>query len=87
MDEVIDRANNTHFGLASGILTNDINKAMTYASAIESGLVWVNGYMSMSLSSPFGGYKQSGIGRELGRYGLENYLETKTITINISPAI
>ncbi|CAD7092579.1 unnamed protein product [Hermetia illucens] len=85
MEEVIERANNTTYGLAAGILTKDINKAMTFANAVEAGSVWVNSYMAFNLSAPFGGYKQSGIGRENGRYGLENYLETKTITMNINP--
>lgn len=85
MEEVIERANNTTYGLAAGILTNDINKAMNFANAVEAGSVWVNCYMAFAASAPFGGYKQSGIGRENGIYGLENYLETKTITMNINP--
>jgi len=83
MDEIIERANNINYGLAAGVITNDINKAMTFAKHVEAGSVWINCYDAVLPTTPFGGYKQSGIGRELGRDGLENYLETKTITIQI----
>lgn len=64
-DDVIKRANNTTYGLGAGIITNDINKALKFSQAVESGNVWVNQYASLLPSAPFGGYKQSGIGREL----------------------
>ncbi|XP_076064075.1 aldehyde dehydrogenase 1A1 [Oratosquilla oratoria] len=83
MDEVIDRANKTTYGLASGVITKDINKALMFAQGIKSGSVWVNTYDLCQPQSPVGGYKQSGQGRELGEAGLEEYLETKTITIKI----
>lgn len=65
LEDVINRANNTSYGLGAGVLTNDINKAIKFSQAVESGNVWVNQYASMVPSAPFGGYKQSGIGREL----------------------
>ncbi|KAK8751828.1 hypothetical protein OTU49_010508, partial [Cherax quadricarinatus] len=83
MDEVIDRSNKTEYGLASGILTTDINKALTFAQAVRAGSVWVNCYDMCLPQTPFGGYKQSGHGRELGEEGLAEYLETKTITIKV----
>lgn len=81
MDEVIDRANNTEYGLAAGVLTKDIDKALTFARAVEAGSVWVNCYDAITPQTPFGGFKQSGIGREFGADGLKEYLEVKTISI------
>ncbi|XP_042242389.1 aldehyde dehydrogenase, mitochondrial-like isoform X2 [Homarus americanus] len=83
MDEVIKRSNNTEYGLASGIITTNINKAIMYAQAVQAGSVWVNCYDVCLPQTPFGGYKQSGHGRELGKEGLDEYLETKTITIKV----
>lgn len=84
MEEVIQRANNTNYGLASGVITNDINKALSFAQSVEAGSVWINCYDAVIPQAPFGGYKQSGIGRELGKDGLEEYLETKTITLSLT---
>ncbi|KAJ8961511.1 hypothetical protein NQ318_014761 [Aromia moschata] len=83
LEEAIERANKTEYGLAAGVLTKNINNALTFAQAVEAGSVWVNCYMASSPQMPFGGYKQSGIGRELGEDSLEEYLETKTIAIKI----
>ncbi|XP_037955593.1 aldehyde dehydrogenase X, mitochondrial-like [Teleopsis dalmanni] len=83
MEEIIDRANNTNYGLAAGVITNDINKAMKFANNVEAGSVWINCYNAVLPQTPFGGYKESGIGREMGKDGLENYLETKTITMKL----
>jgi len=83
LDEVIDRANRTNYGLAAGIITNNIDVAFTYAKAIEAGSVWVNCYAAVVPQVPFGGYKQSGSGRELGENGMELYLETKSISIKL----
>ncbi|KAK4301235.1 hypothetical protein Pmani_026611 [Petrolisthes manimaculis] len=83
LEEVIERSNNTTYGLASGILTTNINKALTYAQAIRAGACWVNCYDVALPQTPFGGYKQSGQGRELGEDGLAEYLETKTIVIKV----
>jgi acyl-CoA reductase-like NAD-dependent aldehyde dehydrogenase len=83
MEEMIERANNTNYGLAAGILTKDINKAMMFVQAIQAGSVWVNTYDAVLAQTPFGGFKQSGIGRELGPEGLHGYLECKTVTMAI----
>ncbi|XP_063993179.1 aldehyde dehydrogenase, cytosolic 1-like [Diachasmimorpha longicaudata] len=84
MEEVIKRANDTTYGLGAGVITNDINKALMFAQAVESGNVWVNQYDAICPQAPFGGWKQSGIGRELGEEALDNYLETKSIHIRLS---
>ncbi|XP_057331109.1 aldehyde dehydrogenase X, mitochondrial-like isoform X1 [Microplitis mediator] len=84
IEDVIKRANKTTYGLAAGVLTNDINKAIKFAQSVESGNVWVNHYGAVTPQAPFGGYKQSGIGRELGAEALDQYLETKTISIKVS---
>ncbi|XP_072925953.1 aldehyde dehydrogenase 1A1-like isoform X2 [Hemitrygon akajei] len=83
VEEVIKRANNTHYGLVAAVFTKDINKALTLASALQAGTVWVNCYSAMNVQSPFGGFKMSGNGREMGEYGLQEYTEVKTITIKI----
>ncbi|KAF4025431.1 hypothetical protein G4228_017484 [Cervus hanglu yarkandensis] len=84
LDDVIKRANNTFYGLSAGIFTNDIDKAITVSSALQSGTVWVNCYSVVSAQCPFGGFKMSGNGRELGEYGFHEYTEVKTVTIKIS---
>ncbi|KAM7299930.1 aldehyde dehydrogenase, mitochondrial [Ixodes scapularis] len=78
-EEVIARANDTMYGLAAGLVTNDLNTANTVAHALEAGVVWVNTFLSMSAQAPFGGYKMSGIGREMGEDGALEYTEVKTI--------
>lgn len=83
MEEVIARANNTTYGLAAGIITTDINKALKFAESVLAGSVWVNCYDYVVPQAPFGGFKQSGFGRELGEESLKEYLETKTITIQL----
>uniref|UniRef100_H0X3P5 aldehyde dehydrogenase (NAD(+)) n=1 Tax=Otolemur garnettii TaxID=30611 RepID=H0X3P5_OTOGA len=84
LDDVIKRANNTHYGLAAGVFTKDLDKAITVSSALQAGAVWVNCYMMISSQCPFGGYKMSGNGREMGEYGLYEYTEVKTVTMKIS---
>ncbi|XP_044515465.1 aldehyde dehydrogenase, cytosolic 2 isoform X5 [Gracilinanus agilis] len=84
IDEVVKRANNTSYGLAAGIFTKDLDKALTISSALQAGTVWVNCYGASSPQAPFGGFKMSGNGRELGKYGLHEYLEVKTVTVKIS---
>ncbi|XP_073814694.1 aldehyde dehydrogenase X, mitochondrial [Musca autumnalis] len=83
IEEMIDRANNVKYGLAAGVITNDINKAMYFANNVDAGSVWINCYDAVLPQTPFGGYKHSGMGRELGKDGLDNYLETKTITMKL----
>ena len=83
IDELVERANNTMYGLAAGVWTQDLSKAHTLAHRLRAGTVWVNCYDVFDAAAPFGGFKQSGIGRELGEYGLEQYTEIKTVTIKM----
>nr|CAD7400948.1 unnamed protein product [Timema cristinae] len=83
LEEAIERANNTTYGLAAGIITKDINKALTFAQSVQAGSVWVNCYDMVVPQAPFGGFKQSGTGRELGEDSLKEYLEVKTVTIKL----
>eukprot|EP00947_MAST-08B_sp_MAST-8B-sp1_P000356 g356.t1 len=83
MEEVIERANDSPYGLAAAVLTSSIDKAMQVSHQIRAGTVWVNCYDILEAQCPFGGYKQSGAGRELGEYGLQQYSEVKTVTIRI----
>jgi aldehyde dehydrogenase (NAD+) len=83
LDEVIQRANNTNYGLVAGVWTRDISKAHAIASSVRAGTVWVNCYDVFDAAAPFGGFKQSGIGREMGEYGLHQYTEVKTVTIKL----
>src|SRR5215472_11746198 len=79
IDEVVQRANNTMYGLAAAVWTRDIAKAHAIAGSVRAGTVWVNCYDVFDAGAPFGGFKQSGIGRELGEYGLQQYTEVKTV--------
>jgi aldehyde dehydrogenase (NAD+) len=83
LDEVIDRANKNLYGLAAAVWTRDITKAHAIADSVRAGTVWVNCYDVFDAGAPFGGFKQSGIGRELGEYGLANYTEVKTVFVNL----
>lgn len=83
LDEVAVRANRTIYGLAAGVWTSDIAKAHALANTIRAGTVWINCYNVIDTRAPFGGFKQSGNGRELGEYGLQQYTEVKTITIKL----
>uniref|UniRef100_A0A6Q2X7P2 Aldehyde dehydrogenase domain-containing protein n=1 Tax=Esox lucius TaxID=8010 RepID=A0A6Q2X7P2_ESOLU len=84
IDEVIERANNTEYGLVAAVFTSDITKAMTISTAMQAGTVWINCFNALGTQCPFGGYKMSGNGRELGDSGLKEYSEVKTITIKIT---
>eukprot|EP01064_Diplonema_japonicum_P033367 TRINITY_DN6547_c0_g1_i2.p1 TRINITY_DN6547_c0_g1~~TRINITY_DN6547_c0_g1_i2.p1 ORF type:complete len:514 (+),score=199.06 TRINITY_DN6547_c0_g1_i2:50-1591(+) len=83
MDEVIRRANDSCYGLAAGIFTKDINTAFRYLDDVKAGTVWVNTYNSFDTAQPFGGFKMSGIGRELGPHVMSLYSETKTCMIKV----
>jgi aldehyde dehydrogenase (NAD+) len=83
MDEVITRANRTIYGLAAGVWTRDIKKAHAIANSVRAGTVWVNCYNILDTRAPFGGFKQSGSGRELGEYGLQEYTEVKTVIMKL----
>ena len=80
---MIRRCNDTRYGLGSGILTNDLNKALIFAQGVKAGSVWVNCYDTASVQTPFGGFKMSGHGRELGADGIQEYTEVKAVTIKI----
>jgi aldehyde dehydrogenase (NAD+) len=79
LDEVISRANRTKYGLAAAVWTRDIKKALAVANGVRAGTVWVNCYNILDTRAPFGGFKQSGIGRELGEYGLQQYTQVKSV--------
>ncbi len=79
-DEAVSLANGSRFGLAAAVLSNDLERAERVAKAFQAGIVWINCSQPTFTEAPWGGYKQSGIGRELGEWGFNNYLETKQIT-------
>ncbi|NPC93081.1 aldehyde dehydrogenase family protein [Bacillus sp. WMMC1349] len=83
IDEVIERANGTEYGLAAGVWTENLKNAHHIADRLQAGTVWVNCYNVFDAASPFGGYKQSGLGREMGSYALNNYTEVKSVWLNL----
>ena len=83
MEELIRRANATTFGLAAAVWTRDISRAHEVAKRLRAGIVWVNCYDVFDAAAPFGGFKKSGFGRELGEKGLDPYLEHKTVTVSL----
>src|SRR5579863_5761795 len=83
-EEAVRIANNTVYGLAAGVWTQSIRRALTMSERLEAGTVWVNTYRAVSYMSPFGGYKRSGIGRESGIEGIRDYLQTKSVWIDIA---
>lgn len=84
-EEAIKLANDTVYGLAGAVFTQDGAKAMRVIKKLRAGITWVNSYHPTFNEAPWGGYKQSGIGRELGTFGLEEYTEVKQININLKP--
>ncbi|MDR1206698.1 MAG: aldehyde dehydrogenase family protein [Peptococcaceae bacterium] len=85
VEEAVALANGTVYGLAGGVFSNDITRALRVVKALRAGITWVNAYHPTFAQAPWGGYKQSGIGRELGTFGLEEYTEIKQININLAP--
>jgi acyl-CoA reductase-like NAD-dependent aldehyde dehydrogenase len=83
VDEVIAQANDTFYGLAGAVWTRDVRKAHYVAKKIKAGTIWVNCYNLTDVATPFGGYRMSGIGRELGKYALDLYTQVKSVWINL----
>ncbi|GAA5980699.1 hypothetical protein JCM5350_006356 [Sporobolomyces pararoseus] len=83
-DDVIAQANDSMYGLACAVFSQNITRALRTASRLQAGTAWINNYNMLHSQAPFGGFKQSGIGRELGEYALKNYTNVKTININLT---
>jgi betaine-aldehyde dehydrogenase len=83
-EEVVELSNDNEYGLAAAVWTRDIKKALNTARALRAGIVWINDTQPAPTEAPWGGYKQSGIGRELGSQGIEDYLEAKHIYVNLA---
>lgn len=86
-DEVIKAGNETTYGLAAAVHTTDLNTAIRVSNKLKAGTVWVNCYNLLSYQVPFGGFKESGIGRELGKYALSNYTQVKSVRIRLGSAL
>ncbi|GMK56410.1 hypothetical protein CspeluHIS016_0302500 [Cutaneotrichosporon spelunceum] len=86
-EEVVAAANDSIYGLASGVFTLNVQKAHRVANNLHAGTVWVNCYNELHSQIPFGGFKASGIGRELGEYALENYTEIKSVQVRLTPYV
>ncbi|MFJ5761262.1 aldehyde dehydrogenase family protein [Neobacillus sp. NPDC093182] len=87
LDEAIKMANDTIYGLAAGVWTRDVNKAYQVARKLQAGVVWINDWHMLRSDAPFGGYKQSGIGREMGQQSLDAYTQTKHVHTSMSPEL
>ena len=81
--EVVSKANDTSYGLAAAIFTQKIDKAHKLARKLQAGMVWINSSGDSHFGIPFGGYKSSGIGRELGQYALDAYTQSKAVHVNL----
>jgi acyl-CoA reductase-like NAD-dependent aldehyde dehydrogenase len=84
VEDGIAQGNHTSYGLAAAVWTRDVSKALKAAKAIRAGTVWVNAYNLFDAALPFGGFKESGFGREMGSVGLDNYTEVKTVWVDLS---
>jgi aldehyde dehydrogenase (NAD+) len=84
VDDLIAQANDNIYGLAAGIFTRDVKKAHYIAKHLKAGTVWINTYNIYDPGSPFGGYKQSGFGRELGMHALESYTQVKSVWVDMN---
>jgi acyl-CoA reductase-like NAD-dependent aldehyde dehydrogenase len=82
-EEAVEIANETIYGLAAGVWTRDIKNAHRMAERLQAGTVWINTYHPLDPASPFGGYKQSGYGRELGAYALDLYTQIKSVWVDL----
>ena len=83
-DDLLRQANETMYGLSAGIWTRDITRAHRFAKGVKAGVVWINTYNMFNAASPFGGYKQSGYGREMGKHALELYTQVKSVWVDLS---
>jgi aldehyde dehydrogenase (NAD+) len=86
-EEVIALANGTRFGLAAGVWTRDLQRAHTMAKRLQAGTVWINTYRAMAFNSPFGGYKNSGLGRVNGIEAIDQFLQTKSVWCELSDEV
>lgn len=86
-EDVINAGNETTYGLAAAVHTTDLNTAIRVSNRLKAGTVWVNNYNMLSYQVPFGGFKESGIGRELGKYALANYTQVKTVRMRLGSAL
>jgi aldehyde dehydrogenase (NAD+) len=85
LDDLVRRANDTNYGLAAGVWTKDIDKAHYLARKVRAGTIWVNCYNQFDAASPFGGFKESGFGREMGIHALELYTQVKSVWVRVAP--
>ncbi|RSK27218.1 aldehyde dehydrogenase [Bacillus sp. HMF5848] len=87
LDEVIEMANDSIYGLAAGVWTRDVNKAYAVVRKLQAGVVWINDWHMLRNDAPFGGYKQSGIGREMGKHSLDSYTQLKHVHTSLVPEL
>jgi acyl-CoA reductase-like NAD-dependent aldehyde dehydrogenase len=83
IEDLTRRANSSQYGLGAGIWTSDVRQGIRLAHALKAGSVWINGYGMLDAALPWGGFKSSGIGREMGSAALETYTELKTVWLNL----